>query len=183
MKSTFFIMTWVVLLIAAYIYLDHKLYYAGKNNFSLYGSLPLKIKPIFRHQFEGGIYIAEEEGMSLVYIGENRYFDNDIRVNVDSIVKYGYKSDEFVVYVHNINEKYGFIRFTKNNDHKSKREFYVDLIDIIPERSMREYHWVELNKIPIDSLSNSRRFVFLTLIFTIPFMAALFIFRKKQAPN
>ena len=59
------LLIFTLILGVAYFALDRQLFYYGKHDLNIYNSLPLKIKPEFRYDFEGGFVLWDEYGISL----------------------------------------------------------------------------------------------------------------------
>lgn len=109
----FFIVT--LILGVLYLLLDRQLFYYGKNNFNIYGSLPLKVKPVFRYDFEGGFALEDEHGFQLISRGDCQYVHSDIKLNVKNIIGYGYADDTLIAFIENADGRKYFIEYIKNN--------------------------------------------------------------------
>ena len=74
MKKAIIILAVFLVLVSVYFVLDRKLFLYGRNDLNIYSSLPLKIKPEFRRDFEGGFELIDG-GIRNVTGFDNVFYD------------------------------------------------------------------------------------------------------------
>lgn len=139
-RSTIILALFLVALVSAYLVLDKQLSYYGRNNFDWENEIPLKIKPIFGYDFEGGIYLADEYDMSIVTQGLNEYRNGD-SINVKTIKRYGYSDSKVLAEVVTTKGQIAYIALS-NDTHKPDFLSIIILKNILP---LTGYTWVDLS--------------------------------------
>ncbi|MBW3545643.1 MAG: hypothetical protein KY428_08625, partial [Bacteroidetes bacterium] len=141
MKKIILIILSIVTLIVL-IYLDSKLYYYGQSWFDIYHPLPLKLTPVFRHDFEGGFAIEDQDGFYVISKGTLQYVGSDQKIEVQEILNYGFKNDELIAnIIDSNNEKY---QISLKQDHSEPGR----LIPSIQKRinnAGEDYYWVQID--------------------------------------
>lgn len=149
-----------------YYYLDRQLFYYGKNDLPMHNSLPLKIKPEYRHVFEGGIVLWDEHGFA--HIGKGvRYFGNDFVIN--EIIKYGFNDEKLVAQIKDKKNQTYYVETKKNENPQSKQEIEVKTWSESEQPSFDNYQWIQLkdNEEQIKKLERWHGYVSLMLFLLI----------------
>lgn len=162
MKKTLIIL--IISTIIVYFILDKKLYYYGKNNFDIYNSLPLKIKPVFMYDFEGGFYLEDEYGFSLISKGINQYVGSERKFSIREIIKYGYTDKKLIVSVVDSTNKKYFIECIKNTSIKSNQDMIINVLDENAIVNIEDYKWIEINHEYFKKIEIIRDYILISLI-------------------
>lgn len=147
MKTTHKIFLAVTLILGVLFFaLDRQLFYYGKNDFNIYGALPLKIKPVFRYDFEGGFALEDGYGFRLISRGDCQYVRSDIKLNVKNITGYGFAEDTLIASVVSIDERKYFIKCVKNNNPAFKQDMIINVLEEGVPINQKGLKWVDLEK-------------------------------------
>lgn len=160
-----------------FMLLDGQLFYYGKNYIEFYNYLPFNIRPIDRPKFEGGFKLEDEYGFSLVSNGECQYGLSSEKITVKEVIKYGYKTDELVALIEDINGRKYFIECIKNKDTLLMQEIIFNILDEDSFKDYRTYKWIEIEK------DNTVLVLFRNLsisIFIFLFITLMFIYLTKH---
>lgn len=156
--------------------LDKELSYYGRNVLDVYNSLPLKAKPVFRYEFDGGFAIEDSYGFYLASQGRNRYVGNEGEVNIEEIIRYGFNDERLAV---EVTDSIG-------------RLFYIEFMEreeVQPEQSLKAKIWkgqdtaLELDSFEWVEIENNEDYIRVLSIFRnysillISVLCLVFIFR------
>ena len=111
MKINKVLLVVILILGTTFVGLDKELSYYGRNILSIYNPLPLKAKPVFRYEFEGGFAIEDSFGFYLASQGRNRYVGNEGEVNIEAIIRYGFNDERLVVEVADSIGRLSYVEF------------------------------------------------------------------------
>jgi hypothetical protein len=167
------------LLIPCFLYVDCQLYYYGRNDLKLYHSLPFNITPVFLNDFEGGFYLADENGLSIISKGENNWTSGE-HLKISQITGYGFSDDEIVVQVtDSINSsKYVEIRPALLSD----QNFSVRIINTRPLASGNS-KFIELDADYFRTIYVVRNYIELVIISLIFFLIYILLKRRRLNKN
>lgn len=178
----------VVLIVAfgiTYFILDQQLYFYGKNILWSGQKLPLNITPESNNELDGGFVLRYEYGFSLVSKGEVKYVNTKEELNITDIIKYGFVENELVAQVKCINNEYYIIKFTKNNDKKSKQDLRVNIYQDNSFVDFKNYSWVDVKDSSythkIVRINNFLFLIIIALMFSAVFL--LLTIKQKRKAN
>lgn len=110
----------------AYYSIDKELAYYGKNSLKTHQTLPLKIAPDFRYDFEGGFALRDKYGFTIAAKG-NTYLYNGNYITINSVLCYCFDKNKVLVHIiDSIGDEY-YVSFSENNDVLSKRQLTVNV--------------------------------------------------------
>jgi len=180
MKKNFVISIIVIIsCIVFYFILDQRLYYYGKSSFNFYHPLPLKIKPVFRHDFEGGFYLEDQHGFALISTGDYQYVGSSLKLAVKEILMYGYTDAKLIVLVKDTSGKKYFIEYIRNNNLSSKRDMIINIFEsktfII---SKEEYTWVNVENDSFKRVELLRNYLVVVII--ISFLISIYFAKRAK---
>lgn len=160
--------------LVGYLIFDRELFYYGKNDLNIYNSLPFKIKPEFRYDFEGGFVLRDEYGMSHVGKGV-KYWSSDIVV--EEILEYGYTEKKLIAKVLDTSKNIYYIEFSSNKNQLSKQELSVNVSSkLLKNDLINKYKWIKIKG--NNNIETIEIFRFLCL-FVFIIAIILIIFKKK----
>jgi len=171
MKTIIFFVATLILGVL-YFTLDRQLFYYGKNDINIYGTLPLKVRPVFKYDFEGGFALEDEHGFRLISRGDCQYVHSDIKLNVRNIIGYGYAEDILIAHIENADGRKYFIECTKNNNPTSKQDMIIKVLDEGVRINLKELKWIEIEKNTkyirkVELLRNYTMFILITLFLVL----------------
>lgn len=172
MRTHIIIFALTLILGVLYFALDRHLFYYGRNDFGFYRSLPLKVKPVFRYDFEGSFALEDEFGFRIISTGECQYVHSDIKLDVKNIIKYGYTKDTLIAFIENVDGKKYYINCFKNINSAIKQDMIINISDERVFNYPEKLEWVEIEKNikyarKVEILRNYTRFVFITLFLVL----------------
>ena len=134
---------WVSILIFAVIYfvLDRQMFYYGRSDFDIYSLLPLKVRPEYRPEFEGGFLLWDEYGFSLV--GNGVKFRNS-NIEVDDVVKYGFSDERLLVQIKDTKKNKYLVEFKKSKDTQSEHRLRVSIVNSNDDFISDNYKWIKI---------------------------------------
>ncbi len=182
MKKNKIIVISILILVTLYFVLDRQLFYYGKNDIDIYKSLPLKIKPENRLDFEGGFSLEDEYGFSLISKGECQYVHSEIKLNVKEIINYGYNDETLIVFIEDESGSKYFIEFLKNNDIHSKQDISVNIQNESTSIDLEKFKWIEIknNESQIRKLELFRNYTLIIISISILILIFKLGIRRKK---
>lgn len=178
-KSVLIIVPFIAFIILAILSIiaDKQLYYYGNNFFEFYHEIPYNIKPVFRHNFEGGFYLSDEVGLSIIYKGENKYWQSGQSITVKKFNTYGFSKDAVIAEVYDATGEKRFVKFSEKKRSKIDVDFDVDVLETNRKIHYEDYKWISVDEDSYYTKYVSRnRLFFATLIAAF---ATFFIFKVQ----
>ena len=167
-----------VMLSALYLYLDKKLFYYGKSDFTYHNLLPMDIQPRFRYDFEGGFALEEKDGFGLIFQGESQYIGSDRKLDIVDILKYGFNNDSLVALVEDQSDKKYYISCTPNKLQDVKREMNVHIINEDSFTADDNLVWVNLHE-NVDDIEILRNLIPIPIVLLLLIVIMRFVMKKK----
>lgn len=118
MKTLKIISILIVIVGALYYQLDKRLFYFGRNDFSIYNLLPLNIKPEYRPSFEGGFALKDNYGLTIAAKGNPHPVDNKT-VLIDRVLRYGFDDNNLTAIVTDGKRNKYYVKFVQDQKDKS----------------------------------------------------------------
>lgn len=162
----------IAVLLPFAFHFDRQLYFYGQNDFDHKSSLPFGVKPIFRYDFEGGLYIADSSDMSIVFKGQNKWTTGD-SVNVKDITRYGYSNNNFIVEVQDSQNNNRYIQVYPCKS--SPNAACVKMLSKIDVGTIKGLTWIDLNTKYSDPIHNQRGQIMFFIILIVGLTVALVI--------
>ncbi|TSD63875.1 hypothetical protein FFF34_015005 [Inquilinus sp. KBS0705] len=176
-KLILIIISAVLSLLVCFFYLDYQLYYYGRNDLKSYHSLPFNITPIFLNDFEGGFYLADEDGLSIISKGENNWISGE-HLTINKLIGYGFSKDQMVVKVKDSRNDFKYVEIRKGSGSNQALSFRI--INTPPLISGK-FKFIELDANYISNFYIVRNYIELFIIFFTGFI--LYILFKRKALN
>lgn len=145
MKKTLIAILLVFLIASSYacLLLDKQLYFYGRNAFDLYNDIPLKIKPVFFYDFEGGSYLGDDMGMSIIARGKNLY-RNGINLDIKKIERYGYSNNKVIAEIENTENQIVYVESSGSEDGSQVQANFLG-----GETNINDYKWVDITNVDL----------------------------------
>lgn len=165
--------------VTAYIITDQKLYFYGTNSFSFYNPLPLKVKPVFRPDFEGGFALEDNDGFFLVSRGIYLYRFSPIKLSVSKIIGYGYTRDKIIALISDSSEHKYLIEFSQNPNASKGPNIIANVFNVNSTINLNKYVWINVENSDNSKIEVLRKKLgVLCLVFFI--LAVFIIIRYKR---
>jgi len=185
-KKPIIILILILIPIVVYfiIAIDRQLYYYGKNDWEIYGTIPFKTVPNYLGYDRGnyGFVLESEGGVAGLGIGKGaKYWTSDVEIN--EIIKYGYNKEKLVALVNDSLGKEYYVIFIKSPDIQSKQDLKIDVLNKDAFIDNNTLKWINIKGVSTEKMEIARNYLelfFITLIFILIYYT---IRRKKDSNN
>lgn len=183
MKRFYILLLLLLMILIGFLFfsVDKKLFYYGKNDLSIYKSLPMDMKPRYRYDFEGGFALEDKYNFGLISQGKCQYANSNSNVVLDikSILKYGFNQDSLIALVEDQDKTQYYVLCTPNHLPSIKQDI---IVDVLKQDSFTNQYtgfiWIDLSQ----KTSNLEFFRNIIVIFSV-LIVLLFIFFIKRRPR
>jgi uncharacterized protein Smg (DUF494 family) len=181
MKRYKLLLVALLLMLVVFFMLDHHLFYYGRNDFNLYSSLPLKIKPEYRFDDKGKFVLRDEFGFSIIEPG-NTYKVDTNKIVMKNLVRYGFKSEELVATVEDNDQRRYNIHFSPDTSNLADGKLHVTVYTSDRTLKINSYKWINVEGIEgyIENIQLLRNYIRLIIISLLLFVTYVFFSDRRR---
>lgn len=158
-------------LVVVYFGLDQQVYYYGRNDWDFYHSLPFKVTPKFRYDFEGGFILEDRDEFTL--FGQGVRYES---FTIEKVEEYGFDKNSITAIVTDSSGRQQVYEFFE--DHLSLSGYEVKNVGL--RQTNKNYHWVNLNSDKfVENYLMLRRAIRIMMVILIGRIMFIFIKRER----